>query len=525
MNKLAILIAAFLMTINTSQACNKAVDPKKTMLFVDVNASYPEVKAAKEAACSRGETFVVLPGGEKYSQDLFNYVGKLDEIEKTYEEKCNTDASQKTSTCTNLVNQYNSKRDEYNKRKSQVPLVSKSTLDKAIKGFAQNNSAITSAVFSGHDGGGTIGGETGQINKYDFMQSMNDAYAKKPALKAQLESVFMAGCYTSTPSEVLQWKTNLPSIKIMGGFHGVGPSNKTLAAQTVLKDFLIKSKLMCETCNEKKLKTLIASIGNINYTAAGIYVKTQCNNDEFYYYNSKSSNGGLKNNFSRLENAVGCNDQSAIRTLRADFHRYDVGELTIPKDITGTPLRSLYASVRQIAQCLDADDPMNANRVGMILFYHGVAGNFNKLFGSSMKKGQDVLSSKADAALKSAREKYMGTTQSLGDWWNDREYLSDVMNDFDKHLQKAKKSIGSNGISDIHKMDRAKLIKTLSDLDPVINHKLHTRISDVKSELAPLIKAKKEIETYLYKLDHRCMDFLDWHEVKDGHKPVARCQY
>jgi len=525
MNKLAILIALIFIFISNSQACNKTVDPKKTMLFVDVNASYPEVKVAKEAACARGETFVVLPGGEKYSQDLYNYVGQLDSIEKKYSEKCYSNASQQTQECKNIENQYNVKRDEYNKRKSQVPLVSKSTLDKAIKGFAQNNSAITSAVFSGHDGGGTIGGETGQINKFDFMQSVNDAYAKKPALKSQLESVFMAGCYTSTPSEVLQWKTNLPSVKIMGGFHGVGPSNRTLAAQTVLKDFLVKSKQICETCNETKLKSLISSIGNINHTAAGIYVRTQCNNDEYYYYNQKTQSGGLKNNFSRLENAVGCNDHAAIRTLREDFHRYDVGELPIPKEITGTPLRSLYASVRQIAQCLDADDPMNANRVGMILFYHGVSGNFAKLFGTSMKKGQDVLNAKADTALKNARAKYIGTTQSLGDWWNDREYLSDVMNDFDKQLQKAKKSIGTNGISDIHKMDRSKLIKTLSALDPVINHKLHARIPDVKNDIAPLIKAKKEIETYLYKLDHRCMDFLDWHEVKEGHKPVARCQY
>jgi hypothetical protein len=50
MNKLAILIALIFIFISNSQACNKTVDPKKTMLFVDVNASYPEVKVAKEAA-------------------------------------------------------------------------------------------------------------------------------------------------------------------------------------------------------------------------------------------------------------------------------------------------------------------------------------------------------------------------------------------------------------------------------------------------------------------------------------------
>ena len=52
-----------IISVEVHGACSTPVNPRKVVVFVDNNNSYPEAESAEKAACLRGETFVYLPEG------------------------------------------------------------------------------------------------------------------------------------------------------------------------------------------------------------------------------------------------------------------------------------------------------------------------------------------------------------------------------------------------------------------------------------------------------------------------------
>ncbi|RPJ73234.1 MAG: hypothetical protein EHM20_12580 [Alphaproteobacteria bacterium] len=51
--------------------CNKKIDPKKVIIFIDTNTATPEIEKAEAGACARGERLVVIPKNHKEYHQLF----------------------------------------------------------------------------------------------------------------------------------------------------------------------------------------------------------------------------------------------------------------------------------------------------------------------------------------------------------------------------------------------------------------------------------------------------------------------
>src|SRR5690606_22253306 len=163
----------------------------------------------------------------------------------------------------------------YDQVLNSKPKMDKNLLGRELKSLADKNVSVTALSLSGHNGGGSIHGTMGGVNKHEITAALNAAYKGKPALLNQLETVLLWGCYTTKPSEVFYWKNALPGLKVLGGFHEIGPANDKEASRDLMRDLLVKSKSMSESRDKRHLEGLINQLEDIHYTTAGIYVNAQ----------------------------------------------------------------------------------------------------------------------------------------------------------------------------------------------------------------------------------------------------------
>lgn len=334
-----IILSAFV-TASAYGACNKSVNPKKVVLFVDTNTSPAEIKDAAFAACERGETFKVIP-----------------------EEGKRVDAG---------------------------------VLQTELSKMAAGKIAVTSMVVSGHNGGGSVHGTggtyRGSLDKTQIVDALKTAYKTQPNLLAEFKSVFMWGCWSMGPSEVDYWRRELPSIKMASGFIDKGPLNTTEAAHTVLRDLLIKEKKMTQEADQKKLKRIIASVEHINQTYAAVYTDALCG--DMYYYNTKGSAHGVyesrnqdDENFKAgthyvdFNKSFDCNSaQPNIEKYRKELIPYFYGKKPLPPNDDKSPVLKIYSYIRSHAHCLKKNHVMNGDRIGMLRFFEEIKQNFATTF-------------------------------------------------------------------------------------------------------------------------------------------------
>jgi hypothetical protein len=329
-----IIFLSVLIAGNSWSVCNKTVNQKKVVVFIDANNSPAEVKDAEKAACERGEAFKKIPPDGKH----INAAGLQVELKK----------------------------------------------------LADANKAVSSMVISGHDGGGNIHGEKGGVDKYEVISAMKGAYKNKPALLSEFKSVFMWGCWTMGPSEVDVWRKELPSLKMCSGFFDMGPLNTTLASRAVLHDLLVKEKSMVEEADQKKLKRIIASVEHINQTYAAVYTEASCG--DMYYYNTQGiKHEGAENadnvNYTAGNHYVNYNEKFDCKHAAADIEKnrkelikYFYGSLPLPPNNANSPILKIYSFLRSHANCLKDNHILNGDRVGMLRFYDSVKDNFAEVF-------------------------------------------------------------------------------------------------------------------------------------------------
>lgn len=110
--------------------CSRKVDAKRVVLFVNANSSAAEVENAKKAACERGDSFKEIPDKNSF-------------LDATY-------------------------------------------LQKELNALAKSNVAVASMIVSGHNGGGSVHGTQGGVNKDEIISAMKSAYKSKPDLSPSL---------------------------------------------------------------------------------------------------------------------------------------------------------------------------------------------------------------------------------------------------------------------------------------------------------------------------------------------------
>ena len=449
------LIATFSFSSWANFVCNKKVDQKKVILFVDANNSPAEIKGAAEAACARGETFEVIPGkGQQVDGEV---------------------------------------------------------LKMQLRQYASKNISVSSVIASGHDGGGTIHGVQGGVDKYEIIAALKESYKTKPHLLNDMKSIYMWGCWTMGPSEVEVWKDELPNIKLAAGFMDMGPLNTTRAAHSVLKDMLIKEKSLVEESDKQKLKRAISGITDINQTLAAVYTDAICG--DMYYYRTQGDHqeGNQSDNplFTRgthyveFDKSFDCKTMAAeIEQKRVELIKYFYGTLPLPEDKPGSPIRGIYSFMRHASKCIKPNHILNPDRVFLLRFYEAVKENFANTFHEQIGKANieyvginNILKELPNGDQKSALTKYINSNSK-------------------KYFNPRKENLKSKSRKEIKDM--------ISYLDGLTKQEVF-RTPKYSGKVKVLKDLKNSMETYLYQLNPRCMDFMEWHEVIPNYSPRTSC--
>lgn len=429
-----------------SYACNRSVDSSRVILFVDANDSPREIASARTAACNRGENLVVVE-----------------------------------------PNEFNSR----------------------VEQLANSGTTITSLIASGHDGGGSFGGENGRTSKWAMIEQLNEAYrnAGQSELLEDLHGVYLWGCYTTVPGEVNYWSSELPNVKFIIGFQGLGPSNTNVTGIRMLGSALESQGRVERAQTTRELQAALNGIQGINTTFSGTFVNA-CEHleDQFYYTNIGNERGGLDRNFASFSETRACYDRirefsSGNPSMESILEDYRRGEVAIPQTTHGTNLREIYTYLRQNDHCFSGEvgersyPRYNANKAGLLLFFHGVKRNFAVAF-------EDQIT-RAGTELAAIQSQLSTPSSSLYQIVPER-YRDEFANAWVPTLE----NISNKSRSDIlENMRTLSLLKFLGDDLPTEN----------------LNEMTSNMEQYINYMTDECMNFLDWHEYIPGRVPTSRC--
>jgi hypothetical protein len=197
--------------------CAPVKDGEVIVMF-DMNLSYTEVLGAEEAACKRGQKLLVYPGGIEAHKRLGKLNSDVYYLETVTFNQCRT----RDKRCEETEKKLQVARDRLKEALQNAPTNKNPKI--VFKELADQGTKVKSLILSGHDGGGYFGGTLGSIDKNTVMSSFIKAYEDTPSLTDELKSVYLWGCYTATFSEARSWRNGLPSVDLVAGFHGSGPS-------------------------------------------------------------------------------------------------------------------------------------------------------------------------------------------------------------------------------------------------------------------------------------------------------------
>lgn len=601
----------FLITILSIRAysCDKTFDTKETIIFVDFNFVLGEVESAKKAACNQGKNFKVLPYGYEYSKKMGTYRereykngikikrcglfygdGKLQvtnkgsECRKTLEdhygikEQMHQETKQKIEdeisnfsaedkeiyleelySLENLKQLYEEEPSESLKMhlNSQYSNFQKrlgnKNLETSLEEMGQDDIKPTSIIVSGHDGSGSYSGMTGGLSKGYLLTKLKDSFSEDQL--QSLESVLLWGCYTATRNEVNWWDEKLPGLKVLAGFNGSGPSIGKLASNQMIYDILTSTEDFYQLTDENQIKNALKSIEGFIYTLGGIQVKT-CDGHSWYYGRSKKGDHYYQDfGKSGLERCLDPKLLSDAKSQLEFYEKYFSGELPIPKDTSNGPLRGIYNTIRNYEDCKETWkgklDLPNGSKVGMLLFYEGVKGNFYNLFSPLL---QDA--SKAFERMDNLEIEMISKALGIGRTppalpFTEEEILEEInkrgaiahnppFSDFikwknfksDNNLEKfptskeefmklSRKEILDIGVmleefegSDFINHASLKSEPIYYDDSEVWDNNVVIRYP-IESSSRNISALKKAFNNYAYSLNSSCMNFLAWHEVTE----------
>ena len=481
-------------------ACKGKVDPTRAVVFIDTNNSFLEAQAASEAACVRGETFVMLPYGLEFARKGHALKARQNAVEREYER-----LDRKSSLTPAERARKEVLESQYTQLEKQLDTLTEGkpdfdeTVKHGISALAQQNVAIRAVAVSGHDGGGSMHGDLGGIDKNQFAALMHEAYQGKPELENQLSSVLMWGCYTSTPSEVMAWRSEFPHLKILAGFYDSGPSNERPASFELMKDLLIKAGVMGNACDAASLRQKIRGLTHIPLTFAAMSITNKCG-QEYYYSRTDDSadfdSVKIKENFSRFE--ASCDNASSeeiLDGLSENTYKFYRGEAAIPADTGHSALRMIYSTARHMQHCIPEESVMSPDRLGLLLFYRGVKENFMKHFGEALALVQQDLDKLKEWAKNPQWAEYLDTN-----------FKTDGKLDLSQTLE-----------------NRSKMIDFAQVLGGLVDASANDETPEGKGRTERLKKIEKAVDRVLYRLDTSCMDFLEWHEAKPNYTPPLNC--
>jgi hypothetical protein len=351
-------------------------------------------------------------------------------------------------------------------------------------------------VVSGHDGSGSFHGDllNDLFDKSSMISMLKTTFKDKPNLLSQFNSVLMWGCWAMGPTEVGQWRTAFPNLKLAAGFYDMAPLAATDASPGLMQDFLIQEKKIISIADENKLKKELEKLNYINQTFASAYVNGQCSNN-MYYYNVDGRRhiepGGT--HFVDFDESFTCKGKNnQFNEHLAVTLKYYNGSIPIPTNKSDNPIRSAYSFMRTNKRCFTENNHvLNPDRLLMLNFQEDVNQNFEKVYEPEIKSAKvdfQKISNFLNSSLDSNDPK-KNQQRSVFNELKDKLFFDDF-----KSKNRAQIRAMISSIESMKKTFDTSSLKGLADLE-------------------------RKMEIYLYQLNPNCMNSLQWHEHLPNYKP------
>lgn len=394
--KLLILSALFIFSVGAAEAaCKKKIDNSKVVMFVDTNESNLEIETAEKAACDRGQRIVIVPKNYKEYTSIITRVNAA----KKAADSCMKASADNAKKCESKLQTYqNTYLEQYNFNSHQAAI--NVQIRDALETIKNDKATVENFTISGHDGGGHFGGQKSQITRQEVLDIFEDY---KDINKAK--SIFLLGCYTGVPREVMEWMEVFPDLRILAGYDGSAPLASRPEGHEYLYDLLMQEKALTTTADEKKLKSIITkSFKSIKLLNAAMYLKPICqiaNNEKAFYY------GSILEDFKGLSvfDPKECEKiQPQLQIIQDKLRQYNSGELESPSDTVKGEMRGIYSKARRFEHCFEKGT-IGASAAFGLLFSEGLKDNFANFYKDDLKQAENTLTSITQAELDEAYSK------------------------------------------------------------------------------------------------------------------------
>jgi hypothetical protein len=384
---------------------------KADVLFFDLNNSPQEIKAAQRGL-RPNERLIVIPSAAMQAQSL-----KL--RKQANEARRRVDEAITRRLPSPEIDRLFSEEGVIRKKLSSFRL-SNASVKKELKDVMEAGAKPSRIVISGHDGNGRFNGEFGNLDQ----QGLSAALRGNPGACDNVTSLFLLGCYTTTPGEIKNtWKQVCPSINLFGGYDGSAPANSQIAGHTILEDMLKKDGALQNAKTAESLKTIFNSIKNIRQTTAAICVgdniatnKGVVNIPKLEELCRNRSDGELKQKYDCYANALpGCENP--------------------PGDTQAGVLRQYYQELQRSSHCddevnnglADRQDVPSREKVLSLMFFKNVKNQFASAYRSELKEFDEIIRSfnaPEELSLKDmgslSRAELLNRIHSLRNWAEER---------------------------------------------------------------------------------------------------------
>lgn len=306
------------------------------ILFLNLNGQYQEIQAAQAAARKANQKLIVYPQPRSAAQEA-----AYSALQRQMGEQLRI-----MSSSTSTREQQNQADQEFLRlSREQQKLGVANYLDRpgfeAVLGDLEKSGAkVSSLIISGHDGNGDFFGNQGRLHAQDI----KDAFREYPNLAGQVESLFLAGCYTSTPGSLENnWKPSFANLKGVFGYDHSGPAGDKIPGHTYLKNYILKGPALLKEANQSKIQRTARSIIPTDLTSnAAICLP----GGKFVKRNETLDVAELKKR---------CDDYvKKIEELNPTIECYvhaKTGCENPPEDTRAGPLREYYNIIQNIEHC------------------------------------------------------------------------------------------------------------------------------------------------------------------------------
>lgn len=366
----------FLISFTAQSECNKNIDPKQIMLFVDTNNSDLEIATTVKAACERGQRLVIVP---KNYKDYTKYTSAVEDTRKKYE------SCEKTKNKCSVEMKRYSDAIEASKKFVGSQRNINDQVQSSLEEIKNSGAKLQNITISGHDGGGIFSGHKGEFSREDFAKLLKNF----PEIN-EVKSLLLLGCYTGVPKEVIEWKHIFPNIKIIAGYDGSAPLSDRPHGHQYISDILLKENLLLKNADQKKLQNFTKqNIRGLTLMNASMYL--ECNDGtkegEFYYGSLKEGKSFRSFDIKECEGK-----KEEVEYLATKISMYSMGEMEPPKDSANGDLRKLYNQARQLQHCGEIlDIEMDMNTLFNLLFYEGVKKNYANFYKEDLDEAKKIF--------------------------------------------------------------------------------------------------------------------------------------